>query len=123
MTINDAATWRVLQSLAAINNKEILDDSFVYNEEVDLGASCSLIVQFIEGLLELRDLCIYHLSSLSGTHTISIDDDVSRKDIIVVHREKFKSLLDAAIDLVGDHFLAFLLYKEVRVILRHLLVY
>ena len=58
MSVDDAATRRVRETSIAVFDEELLDDSLVDNEERELGSPCRLIVDLIEGCLELRDLAV-----------------------------------------------------------------
>jgi hypothetical protein len=106
----------------SVFNEEGLDDALVHNQEGDIGSSGGLVVAFVEGLLELSNLTVNNLGTLSRTDTITEDDDVSGEGVPVSLGEDIDCLLQALLYLSVDHFLSLLLDNEVRVILRHLLV-
>ena len=99
-----------------------MDDALVHNQEGELGSGSSLVIAFVAGLLELSDLTVNNLSTLSRTDTVTEDDDVGGEGSLIFRGEDIDSLLQAFLDLSVDHLLSLLLDDEVRVILRHLLV-
>lgn len=121
VAVDDASARWVAQTVA-FEDEERLDDPLVHDDERDLRSLSSLVVQLVEGALELRDLSIDDLRSLSPADAITVDEDVSRQVVVVVFGENLHSSLDAVSHLRLDHFLALLLDDEVRVVLTELLV-
>lgn len=122
LTIDDAAARRVLESVVVVHNEEGLDNPLIDDHEGNLGRTSCLIVQFAEGVLKLSDLLVDDLHALCGTHTITVDDNVSGKGVLVVPLEQINCFFDAFLDLGSDNLLTLLLHNEVRVVLGHLLV-
>jgi len=106
----------------SVDNEEGLDDALVHDQEGELGFAGGLVVAFVAGLLELSDLTVNNLGTLSRTDTVAEDDDVSGEGALVFSGEDIDSLLHAILDLRVDYLLSLLLDDKVRVILRHLLV-
>lgn len=113
VTVNDAAAGWIAEAVFAVEDEEGLDDPLVDDQECDLGTSGGLIVNLVEGCLELNDFTVYDLSAFSRTDTVSIDDDVGRVVVHVVPRENVNGSLDAAFELGCDDFLALGLHDEV----------
>jgi hypothetical protein len=106
----------------SVDNEERLDDALVHDQEGKLGFGGGLVVVFVAGLLELNDLTVNNLDTLSRTDTVTENDDVGGEGVLVFRGEDIDSLLQALLYLSVDHLLSLLLDNEVRVILRHLLV-
>lgn len=61
------------------------------------------------------------VGTLSGTHTVAVDDNLRWESVLVVLGEHREGLLDAVRHLGINDLLALLLNNEVRVVLGHLL--
>ena len=121
ITINDTTTWWVLK-FVTIENEEGLDDPLVDNDQGNLGAAGRLVVKVIEGMVELGELPVDNLLSLSSTDTITVNDNVSWQSILVILLEHMDRLLDHFLDRAGHNFLSLLLDYKVRIVLRQLRV-
>ena len=84
VAVDDAAAWWIAEAVVAVENEERLNNPLVHNQESDLRASRCLVVDLVESGLELNDLTINNLGTLSCTHTVSEDDDVRRVAVLVV---------------------------------------
>ena len=84
VAVDDAAAWWIAEAVVAVENEERLNNPLVHNQESDLRASRCLVVDLVESGLELNDLPINNLGTLSCTHTVSEDDDVRRVAVLVV---------------------------------------
>lgn len=122
VTVDDATTGRVVEAVVAIHDKEVLDDALVDNHKSNLGLDSCLVVHLIAGLGELSDLGVNDLLALSGTDTVTVDDDVSWEVVLVVLGKLFNAFLECSLHLGGHNFLTLLLHEEVRIVLTHLFV-
>ena len=61
--VNQAASWRILQILATVLNKESLTDLFVHENSSEVWLLGNLIIEFINCLSKLIDLNFHHFLS------------------------------------------------------------
>ena len=113
VTVDDAATGRVVEAVVAIHDEEVLDDALVDNHKSDLGLDTCLVVHLIAGLGELSDLCVNDLLALSGTHAVTVDYDVRWEVVLVVLGKLFNAFLECGLHLSCYNFLTLLLHEEV----------
>jgi len=111
--VNDATRGWVLKPALAVFDEERLYDPLVNDQEGDLGLDGCLVVALVAGGLELGHFPIDDLATFSRTHSISVDDDVGRKGILVVLLEGLHGPFQHVFDLGINNFLPFLLNKEV----------
>ena len=103
-----------------VKHEEALSDPLVHDDECDLWVRSRLVVELIDGLLELWDLFRKAEVALSITQTISIDDEVSWVFSGVLLSKDLDGILDRIFHLSLDDLLSFLLDDELRVVLTHL---
>ena len=113
ITVDNAATGRVVQTIVAIHNEEVLDDTLVDDHKGDFWLYTCLVIHFVAGCGELGNLGIDDLLSLSSTHTVAIDNDVGWEIVLVVLGELFDTLLESSLHLSCDYLLALLLDEEI----------
>ena len=87
VAVDDAAAGWVAEAVVAVENEERLNNPLVDDQKSDLGAGGRLVVDLVEGGLELDDFTINDLGALSSTHTISENDDVRRVAVVVFGTE------------------------------------
>lgn len=102
-----------------VKHEEALSDPLVHDDECDLWV-LHLVVELIDGLLELWNLFRKAEVTLSITQTISIDDEISRVFSSVLRSKDLNGILDRIFHLRLDDLLSFLLDDELRVVLTHL---
>jgi len=100
-------------------DEEALDDPLVHDNERDLWCLC-LVVELLNGRLELRDLLGEAKITLSIAKTISVDEEVGWVLPLVLRGKVFDSKLDSTLHRSLDDFLALLLDDVLRVVLTHL---
>ena len=113
VTVDDAATWRVVQAIVAIHDKEVLDDALVDDHKGDLGLDPCLVIHLVASLGELSHLSVDYVLSLSCADTIAIDNDIRGEVLIVVLGELLDSFLECGLHLHVHNFLALFLDEEV----------
>ena len=95
-----------------VKHEEALSDPLVHDDECDLWVRSRLVVELIDGLLELWDLFRKAEVALSITQTISIDDEVSWVFSGVLLSKDLDGILDRIFHLSLDDLLSFLLDDE-----------
>ena len=117
VAVDDATAWWIAEAVVAVENEERLNNPLVDDQKSDLRSGRCLVVDLVEGGLELDDFTIDNLGTLSCTHTVSEDDDISRVAILVVLVEHVDGRLDTLLDLSLHDLLTLLLHDKVRVVL------
>lgn len=92
--VNDATGGRVGHPTITVLDKEALDDSLVDNDNSNLRLCLSSVVKLLDGLLELGDLRVEHLLTLSITDTVSVDHKVGGELVAIVLGKDFDGRLD-----------------------------
>ena len=120
--IDDAARRRVTQTTFLILDKEPLCDALVDYNNSNLWLRSCLVVQLVDRIFKLRDLCRKYLVAHSITHTITIDDEVRWELILVVRCKHLNSFFQSFLHVLLNNLLALLLGDVLRVVLAHLFV-
>jgi len=118
LLVNDAAGWRVLDgSSIPASHEHSLVDPLVDHGQSDGRSAAHLVVQGLQGLLELTDLLGDDLVSHLVTHTISVDDDLGWSLALMAVLELLNGGDQASIEIILDQLLVLGLDDDVRVVL------
>jgi len=99
-----------------------LGNSLVDNDHSHLRLIIILAVELVNGFLELRDFVLEHLVSHGITNTVSEDDEVGWKFLLMVASKHLDGPLYGVLHLLLNDFLALALDQEVRVVLTQFFV-
>lgn len=120
--VDNASRWRISQPALLIFHEESLSDAFVDNNNRNLRFWSSFVVQLVDCTFKLWNFSWKHLVTHSITYTISIDDEICRKLVLVFVSEHLDCFLQSLFHVLLDNFLTFFLDNMFRIVLAHLFV-
>lgn len=114
--VNYTTRLRIFSFTVPSSNKHSLVDSLVDNYQSDWWWTTDLVIQRLEGLLELSNFLVNDLVAHLCTHTIPIDNNLGWSFTVVVVLEGLDSLDQAAIKVLLHKLLVLSLDDDVRVV-------
>ena len=84
LRVDDASRLRVVSLTISTSDEHSLVDSLVHDNKSDWRWTTDLVVEWLEGFLELSNLLLNDLVSHLGTDSISVDEDFGWLRSIVV---------------------------------------
>lgn len=116
--VNDTTRWWVFGgSTVSTSHEHSLVDPLVDHGQGDGRRAADLVVQGLEGLLELAHLLVDDLLSHLVTDTISVDDDLSWSLTLMAVLELLNGSDKASIEILLNQLLVLLLDDNVREVL------
>ena len=105
LRVDDASWLRVISLTISSCDEHSLVDSFVHDNKSDWRWATDLIVEWLEGLLELSNLLLNDLVSHLCSNSISVDEDLSWLLTFVVVGKAFDCFDQASVEIFLDKLL------------------